>query len=116
MPLHGSVYHQYKHHAHIMIQGHLHHVPQTLMSRVLECDTNYSTIEVTWDPPDNDSRVDSYHYQVVVDLDATNHSYTLSQYSTTTTTTNTTVTVVLVIFLNCGDVHIILYNILSLCY
>ena len=70
------------------------------MNRVLESDTSYSTIEVIWDPPDNDSRVESYHYQVVVDLDATNHSYTLYN----TTTTNTTVTVVLIIFLNCGNV------------
>ena len=69
------------------------------MSRVLESD-DYSTIEVTWDPSDNVSRVDFYHYQVVVDLDATNHSYTLYN----TITTNTTVTVVLPIFLYNGNV------------
>ena len=30
--------------------------PQALTSTVVESYTNYSTVEVTWDPPDNDSR------------------------------------------------------------
>lgn len=61
--------------------------PQALMSRVLESNTNYSIVEVTWEPPDNNSKVDFYHYQVVVDLEGT--SYTL--YESDVKTTNTTV-------------------------
>ena len=59
--------------------------PQILMSRVLESDTNYSLIEMTWEPPGNHSKVDFYHYQVVVDLEAMSYSCIL--YNTTTTNT-----------------------------
>ena len=37
--------------------------PQALINRVL--DNNSSVVEVMWEPPSNDSRVDFYHYQVV---------------------------------------------------
>ena len=56
------------------------------MSRIVESDTNCSTVEVTWEPPGSGSRVDIYHYQVVVDLEGT--SYTL--YDVNTTNINTT--------------------------
>ena len=49
--------------------------PQALMSRVLESDTNYFTVEVTWEPLGNDSRVDFYHFKVVADSERI--SYTL---------------------------------------
>ena len=57
--------------------------PQGLVSRVLESDTNYSIVEVKWEPPDNDSRADFYHYQVVVDSEGTTH--TLNDVNTTNT-------------------------------
>jgi NADPH-dependent 2,4-dienoyl-CoA reductase/sulfur reductase-like enzyme len=66
--------------------------PQPLMSRVLESDANYSTVEVTWEPPGNDSRVHFYHVAVVVDLAGANSTWY------TVETANTTVTVVLSIF------------------
>ena len=67
--------------------------PQVLMNRVLESDFNYSTVEVTREPLGNDSRVGFFHYQVIVDLEATNYSHTL--YNITTANT----TVILVVFL-----------------
>ena len=52
----------------------------------MESYTNYSTVEVTWEPPrpDNNSRVDFYHYQVIVDMEGT--SYMLYNVKTTNTT------------------------------
>jgi hypothetical protein len=41
------------------------------MSRILESDAN-STVEVTWEPPGNDSRVDIYHFKVIADLEGIN--------------------------------------------
>ena len=83
--------------------------PQALMSRVLESDTNYSTIEVTWEPPDNDSRVDFYHFKVVADSEGI--SYTLYAVETTNTTvvlsifpyTDLNITVFLSIMDSCGE-------------
>ena len=40
------------------------------MSRVLASFTNYSEVEITWEPPANDSRVDVYHYQVINSMQA----------------------------------------------
>ena len=56
------------------------------MSRILESDTNYSIVEVTWEPPNelNGSRVKFYHYKIV-DLEGT--SYTLHDAKTTNTST-----------------------------
>ena len=59
--------------------------PQVLTNRVFESDTNVSRVEVTWEPPDNHSKVNFYHYQVVINLEATNYSCIL--YNTTTTNT-----------------------------
>ena len=36
-----------------------------LISRLLASSMNYFEVEITWDPPANDSRVDVYHYQVI---------------------------------------------------
>ena len=58
-------------------------LPQALRSRVLESGTDYSTIEVTWEPPGNDSRVDFYQYQVVDSSEGASVSY---QANTTNTT------------------------------
>ena len=58
--------------------------PQELRSRVLEYYSNHSTVEVTWKPPDNDSRVEYYLYQVIDSLEGVNMSYEAN-------TTNTTV-------------------------
>lgn len=38
--------------------------PHYLKSRIVECQTNGSTIQVTWEPS-NGSRVDFYHYQFI---------------------------------------------------
>ena len=78
------------------------------MSRVLESDTNYSTIEVTWEPLGNDSRVDFYHFEVVADSEGTNHI--LYAVKTTNTTVilsmfpynNINITVFLSATDNCG--------------
>ena len=40
------------------------------MSRVLASSMNYFEVEITWDPPANDSRVDVYHYQVINSVNA----------------------------------------------
>ena len=45
-------------------------LPQLLMSRVLASFNNYSEVEITWEPPANDSRVDVYHYQVINNMRA----------------------------------------------
>ena len=58
-------------------------LPQALRSRVLEFGTDYFTIEVTWEPPGNDSRVDFYHYQVIDNSEGASVSY---QVNTTNTT------------------------------
>lgn len=50
-----------------------------------ESDTNYSTVEVTWQPLDNNSRVDFYHYQIIADMEGTTHIL----YDVNTTNTST---------------------------
>ena len=42
--------------------------PLNLRSRILEYYTNSSTVEVMWEPPSNDSRVDFYQYQLINNL------------------------------------------------
>ena len=59
--------------------------PQVLTNRVFESDTNVSRVEVTREPPDNHSKVNFYHYQVVINLEAMSYSCIL--YNTTTTNT-----------------------------
>ena len=77
------------------------------MSRVLESDANYSTVEVTWEPPGNDSRVNFYHFKVVADSEETN--YTLYAGETPNTTVvfsvvpyNVNITVFLSAMDSCG--------------
>ena len=77
------------------------------MSRVLESDTNYSIVEVMWEPPDNDSRVDFYHFEVVADSEGI--SYTLYAIETPNTTvvlsifsSNVSITVFLSAMDSCG--------------
>ena len=48
--------------------------PQAVTSRVLESDTDYSTVKVTWEPPSNNSRVDFYHVEVVADSEGINYT------------------------------------------
>ena len=48
--------------------------PQVVTSRVLESDTDYSTVEVTWEPPSNNSRVDFYHVEVIADSEGINYT------------------------------------------
>ena len=57
------------------------------MSRVLEYDSEYLTIEMTWEPadPDVDSRIDFYHCQVLDGLLEENASLVLD-FNTTNTT------------------------------
>ena len=57
------------------------------MSRVLEYDSEYLTIEMTWEPadPDVNSRTDFYHCQVVDGLLEENASVVLD-FNTTNTT------------------------------
>lgn len=57
------------------------------MSRVLECGSDYFTIEMTWEPPDPDlvSRIDFYHYQVLDSLSEENASAILDSNTTNTT-------------------------------
>jgi hypothetical protein len=81
--------------------------PQALMSRVLESDTNCSTVEVTWEPPGNDSRVHLYHFKIVDDLEGIN--YTLYTVETTNTTvvlsifpSNVNITIFLSAMDSCG--------------
>ena len=57
--------------------------PQGLRSKILEYGTNYSNIEVMWEPPGNDSRVDFYHHKIVDSLGGASMSY---QANTTNTT------------------------------
>ena len=56
------------------------------MSRVLEYGSEYLTIEITWEPadPDVDSRIDSYHCQVLDGLLEENASVVLD-FNTTNT-------------------------------
>ena len=70
------------------------------MSRILESDNNYSTVEVTWEPPGNNSnsRIGIYHYQLVDYLGGTLHE---------ANTTNTTVTV---------TISGLLYNIINISF
>ena len=81
------------------------------MSRVLESDTNYSRVEVMWEPPGNYSRMDFYHYQVAVYLDETNSTLYDAETANTTVTVllsilpynvNTTVTFFLSVMDSCG--------------
>ena len=62
--------------------------PQELRSRVLEYDNNYSTVtvEVTWNPPGNDSRVEYYVYQVIDSLQLEGVNASLYEANTTNTT------------------------------
>ena len=53
-----------------------------LMSRVLASFTNYSEVEIIWEPPANNSRVDVYHYQVI---NGVNTSMILESETTNTT-------------------------------
>ena len=54
------------------------------MSRVLEYGLEYLTIEITWEPPDQDfdSRIDFYHYQILDGLLEEN----ILDFNTTNTT------------------------------
>ena len=64
--------------------------PQALesRSRVLEYDTNYySTVEVMWVHPGNDSRIDFYHYLLFDGLTEVNASESVILESNTTNTT-----------------------------
>ena len=77
------------------------------MSRVLESDANYSTVEVTWEPPGNDSRVNFYHFKVVADSEGIN--YTMYAVETPNTTVvlsifpyNVNITVFLSAMDSCG--------------
>ena len=79
------------------------------MSRVLEYGSEYLTIEMTWEPPnqDIDSRIDFYHCQVLDGLLKENASVVLDF-----NTTNTTV----VIDINMHDKHICcIATVCSLC-
>ena len=39
--------------------------PQKLKSEIVECHTNYTTVNVTWAPKLNESSVDFYCYQLI---------------------------------------------------
>ena len=53
------------------------------MSRELASSINYFEVEITWEPPANDSRVDVYHYQVI--NSSVNASVILESNTTNTT-------------------------------
>ena len=67
----------------------------------MESGTNYSTVEVTWEPSGNDSRVDFYHFEVVADSKGTN--YTLYTVETPNTTVTLSYNVNITIFLSATD-------------
>ena len=60
--------------------------PQELRHRVLEYGTNYSKVEMMWDSPDNNSRVDFYQYEVFYSIEGMNNVIILYNGSTTNTT------------------------------
>ena len=83
--------------------------PQALRSRLLESDTqsNHSTVEVTWEPPSNDTRVDFYHFKVVAESEGTNGTlYTVETPNTTVIVSifpyNVNITLFLSATDNCG--------------
>ena len=55
------------------------------MSRLLASSMNYFEVEITWDPPANDFRVDVYHYQVINSRLSVNASVILESNTTNTT-------------------------------
>ena len=42
--------------------------PKKIAYRIVTYEANSSTVEVTWEPPSNDSRVDFYQYQLIDNL------------------------------------------------
>ena len=95
--------------------------PQTIRSRIVESYTNYSTVEVTWEPLGNDSRVDFYHYFVIVDSEDT--SYSLYDVKTTNTTAilsilpyDVNITFFLSASNSCGGNSTVVYEVIGKCW